>query len=166
MNNNNLADFKCDFNNLMRCEDIMEKYNISKTSYHTIVRKLKLTRPKTSKLLRTFNMAFVDNKPNKETKKDDNVKQVYHKPVNDPNITVVKKATDPKPPSKPPQKNTDSNIDKALKDAKQCIDKVQSKYVKTGGDDDNDNDKSALLQAIQKSNNIRSKMLNKKLTVN
>ena len=49
-----------------------------------------------------------------------------------------------------------ASVDKALKDAKQCIDKVQDKYSKKSGGDnnnnnnENDNDKSALLQAIQK----------------
>lgn len=66
MNNSNLTEFKNDFNNLLRCEDIMEKYKISKTTYHTIVRRLGLKRPKTSKILRTFNMSFADDKP-KET---------------------------------------------------------------------------------------------------
>ena len=76
MNNNNLTQFKNDFNNLLRCEDIMIKYNISKTTYHTIVRNLGLKRPKTSKILRTFNMSFVnDNKP----------KEIY-KPVEDKKI--------------------------------------------------------------------------------
>lgn len=69
MNNNNLTEFKNDFNNLLRCEDIMEKYNISKTTYHTIVRKLGLKRPKTSKLLRTFNMNFTDDNKPKENYK-------------------------------------------------------------------------------------------------
>lgn len=76
MNNNNLTEFKNDFNNLLRCEDIMIKYNISKTTYHTIVRNLGLKRPKTSKILRTFNMSFVnDNKP----------KEIY-KPIEDKKI--------------------------------------------------------------------------------
>ena len=76
MNNNNLTEFKNDFNNLLRCEDIMIKYNISKTTYHTIVRNLGLKRPKTSKILITFNMSFVnDNKP----------KEIY-KPIEDKKI--------------------------------------------------------------------------------
>ena len=51
-NMNNLTEFKNDFNNLLRCEDIMEKYKISKTTYHTIVRRLGLKRPK--KLFKIF----------------------------------------------------------------------------------------------------------------
>jgi len=46
MNNSNLTEFKNDFNNLLRSEDIMEKYKISKMTYHTIVRKSGLKRPK------------------------------------------------------------------------------------------------------------------------
>lgn len=154
----NINDFTKDYNDHMPICEICQKYGIGNTTYFKILKQAKIKRRISSKTNRLFNV-IVD-------KKDDNVKQVYHKQITDPNITVVKKATDPKtPPPKPPSKNTDSNVKKALTDAKQCIDKVQSKYVKTGGDnnnDENDNDKSALLQAIQKSNTIRSKMLNKK----
>ncbi len=80
MNNSNLTEFKNDFNNLLRCEDIMEKYKISKTTYHTIVRKLGLKRPKTSKLLRTFNMNFTDDNKAKET---DKKPKISHIPIDD-----------------------------------------------------------------------------------
>jgi hypothetical protein len=80
MNNSNLTDFKNDFNNLLRCEDIMEKYKISKTTYHTIVRKLGLKRPKTSKLLRTFNMNFTDDNKAKEI---DKKPKISHIPIDD-----------------------------------------------------------------------------------
>jgi hypothetical protein len=80
MNNSNLTEFKNDFNNLLRCEDIMEKYKISKTTYHTIVRKLGLKRPKTSKLLRTFNMNFTDDNKPKETEKKT---KLSHIPIDD-----------------------------------------------------------------------------------
>ena len=151
----NITDFTKDYNDHMPICEMCQKYNIGNTTYFKILKQAKIKRRISSKTNRLFNVIV--------EKKDDNVKQVYHKPVNDPNITVVKKT-----PPKPPPKNTDSNVKKALTDAKQCIDKVQSKYVKTGGDNDNDNNdnddynKSALLQAIQKSNTIRSKILNKK----
>ena len=80
MNNSNLTEFKNDFNNLLRCEDIMEKYKISKTTYHTIVRKLGLKRPKTSKLLRTFNMNFTDDNTKNETEKKT---KLSHIPIDD-----------------------------------------------------------------------------------
>mgnify|MGYP001626695975 CR=1 FL=1 len=148
----NITDFTKDYNDHMPICEMCQKYNIGNTTYFKILKQAKIKRRISSKTNRLFNVIV--------EKKDDNVKQVYHKQINDSNITVVKKATDTKTP---PPKNTDSNIDKALKDAKQCIDKVKDKYTKkTGGNDDNDNDKSALLQAIQKSNTIRSKMLNKK----
>lgn len=155
----NINDFIKDYNDHMPICEMSQKYGIGNTTYFKILKQAKIKRRISSKTNRLFNVIV--------EKKDDNiVKSVYHKQINDSNITVIKKATEPtKTPPKPPPKNTDSNIDKALKDAKQCIDKVQSKYVKTGGDnnnDENDNDKSALLQAIQKSNTIRSKMLNKK----
>ena len=153
----NINDFTKDYNDHMPICEICAKYGIGNTTYFKILKQAKIKRRISSKTNRLFNV-IVD-------KKDDNLKQVYHKQINDPNITVVKKT-----PPKPPPKNTDSNVKKALTDAKQCIDKVKDKYSKkTGGDntnndiDNNDNnDKSALLQAIQKSNNIRSKLLNKK----
>lgn len=85
MNNSNLTEFKNDFNNLLRCEDIMEKYKISKTTYHTIVKKLGLKRPKTSKLLRTFNMNFTDDNKPKETEKKT---KISHIPFNDINKNI------------------------------------------------------------------------------
>jgi hypothetical protein len=158
----NINDFTKDYNDHMPICEICQKYGIGNTTYFKILKQAKIKRRISSKTNRLFNVIV--------EKKDDNVKQVFHKQVNDPNITVVKKATEPTktPPKPPPPKNTDSNIDKALKDAKQCIEKVQDKYSKkTGGDNnnENDNDKSALLQAIQKSNTIRSKMLNKKTNI-
>ena len=153
-----INDFIKDYNDHMSICEICQKYNIGNTTYFKILKQAKIKRRISSKTNRLFNVVV--------EKKDDNIKKVYHKPLNDPTITVVKKATD----QKPPPKNTDSNISKALKDAKQCIDKVQNKYSKKKGGSDNDNDnndddnndKSALIQAIQKSNSIRSKMLNKK----
>jgi len=153
-----INDFIKDYNEHMPICEMCFKYNIGNTTYFKILKQAKIKRRISSKTNRLFNVVV--------EKKDDNIKKVYHKPLNDPTITVVKKATD----QKPPPKNTDSNISKALKDAKQCIDKVQNKYSKkTGGsdndndnNDDDNNDKSALIQAIQKSNSIRTKMLNKK----
>lgn len=116
-----INDFIKDYNEHMPICEICQKYNIGNTTYFKILKQAKIKRRISSKTNRLFNVVV--------EKKGDNVKQVYHK--------QVKKATDPKP--KPP-KNTDSNISKALKDAKQCINKVQNKYSKKTGGSDNDND--------------------------
>lgn len=139
-----INDLLKDYNDHMPICEICKKYEIGYTTYFKILKKANISRRISSKTKKLFNVVV---------EKKDDIKPVYHKPVNDPNIKVVKK----KPPNVKDSK--EQNINKALTDAKQCIDKVKEKYVKTGGDDD---DKSDLLKAIQKSNDIRSKILNKK----
>lgn len=184
MNNSNLTEFKNDFNNLLRCEDIMEKYKISKTTYHTIVRKLGLKRPKTSKLLRTFNMNFVGNNKPKETEKrtktshipiedvykkvdETDEKLIYDKQYVPRNTTInVEKqkkttATKPKPVVKKEQvfKEVDNNeLDEILNRADKTFAKIQNKKQNKK---DDDNNKSELIKAINKSTEIRQKLENK-----
>ena len=64
MNNSNLTEFKNDFYNLVRVEDILEKYKISKSTYFVMIKKLGLKRERSSKMMRTFNMTLsqTDNK--------------------------------------------------------------------------------------------------------
>jgi len=140
-----INDLLNDYNDHMPICEICKKYEIGYTTYFKILKKANISRRISSKTKKLFNVVV--------EKKDDNVKQVYHKPVNDPNIKVVKK----KPPNVKDSK--EQNINKVFNEAKQCIEKVKEKYVKSGGGDD---DKSDLLKAIQKSNDVRNKMLNKK----
>jgi len=140
-----INDLLKDYNDHMPICEICKKYEIGYTTYFKILKRANITRRISSKTKKLFNVVV---------EKKDDIKPVYHKPVNDPNIKVVKK----KPPNVKDSK--EQNINKALTDAKQCIDKVKEKYVKSGGGDDDD--KSDLLKAIQKSNDIRSKILNKK----
>lgn len=64
MNNNLLNEFKNDFYNLVRVEDILVKYGISKSTYFVMIKKLGLKRERSSKMMRTFNMNLqTDNKP-------------------------------------------------------------------------------------------------------
>jgi hypothetical protein len=182
MDNSNITDFKNDFNRLLRCEDIMEKYKISKTTYHTIVRKLGLKRPKTSKLLRTFNMNFTDdNKPKEEEKKpktshipiDDVYKKIdetdekliyerQHIPRNTTiNVEKQKTTTKPKPVAKKEAvlKEVDEDeLDAILNRADKTIAKIQNKK-QNKKDDDNNN--SELIKAINKSTEVRQKLVNK-----
>jgi hypothetical protein len=157
MNNSNLTEFKNDFNNLLRCEDIMEKYKISKTTYHTIVRRLGLTRPKTSKILRTFNMSFADDKP-KETEQKTKanyipIEDVYGKREETDNKLVYSKQYVPR--------GTKLDIEKkpkATKPKPKPVAKEQNEEPKQ----DESNNKSELLNAIYKSTKVREKILNKK----
>lgn len=183
MNNSNITEFKNDFNNLLRCEDIMEKYKISKTTYHTIVKKLGLTRPKTSKILRTFNMSFADNNKPKETQQNtktsnipiDDVyrkldkiddKLIYEKQYVARNTKINVEKQKPKPEVKPVAKKEIQlkevdvdELDEILNRADRTIKKIQNKkQVKI---DDTNNNKSELINAINKSNEVRQKIINK-----
>ena len=160
MNNSNLTEFKNDFNNLLRCEDIMEKYKISKTTYHTIVRRLGLKRPKTSKILRTFNMSFTDdNKPKElEQKAKANyipIDDVYGKRDESAEKLVYSKQYVPR--------GTKLDIEKqkpktTTKPKPKPVVKEQIEEPKQ----DDSNNKSELLNAIYKSTKVREKILNKK----
>ena len=70
MNNNLLNDFKNDFYNLVKVEDILVKYGISKSTYFVMIKKLGLKRERSSKMMRTFNMNLsqTDNKKELEQK--------------------------------------------------------------------------------------------------
>lgn len=150
MNNSNLTEFKNDFNNLLRCEDIMEKYNISKTTYHTIVRKLGLKRPKTSKILRTFNMSFVDDNKPKENYKP--IEDVYKKIDETDDKLLYSKQYVPK--------GTKLDIEKKEKVISKPKLVVKEQIIETKQDDTNN--KSELLNAINRSTKVREKILNKK----
>lgn len=159
MNNSNLTEFKNDFNNLLRCEDIMEKYKISKTTYHTIVRKLGLKRPKTSKLLRTFNMNFTDDNKPKETEKKT---KLSHIPIDD----VYKKIdeTDEKLiyEKQYVPRNTTINVEKQKTTATKTKPKPVAKKEIEEQKTEDTNNKSELLNAINRSTKVREKILNKK----
>ena len=70
MNNNLLNEFKNDFYNLVKVEDILVKYGISKSTYFVMIKKLGLKRERSSKMMRTFNMNLsqTDNKKELEQK--------------------------------------------------------------------------------------------------
>jgi len=147
------------------CE-ICKKYDIGYTTYFKILKRANITRRISSKTNKLFNVIV-------EKKDDDYIKQVYHKPITEQVVKVektddnvkpvddqnVKPVVDLKKKPKIPPNIKDPNINKVFNEAKQCIEKVKEKYVKSGGGDDN---KSELLKAIQKSNDVRNKMLNKK----
>jgi len=159
MNNSNLTEFKNDFNNLLRCEDIMEKYKISKTTYHTIVRKLGLKRPKTSKILRTFNMSFADD--DNKSKETENKQKSSHIPIDDvykkvdesdDNRLVYSKQYVPR--------GTKLDIEKKPKVISKPKPVIKEQIVEPKKDESNN--KSELLNAINRSTKVREKLLNKK----
>lgn len=144
MNNNLLNDFKNDFYNLVRVEDILVKYGISKSTYFVMIKKLGLKRERSSKMMRTFNMNLsqTDNKkeleqkqkPNHIPKKiepkpdilDENL--VYEKQYVPRNTEIVVDKTKPKPVVKKQFKEVDSNeLDAILNRADKTFAKIQNK---------------------------------------
>ena len=163
MNNSNITDFSNDFNNLLRCEDIMEKYKISKTTYHTIVKKLGLTRPKTSKILRTFNMSFANNNKPKETQQNTKTSNI---PIDDVYRKIDRKIDETDEQliysRQYVARGTKLDIEKKpkviYKPKPKPVAKEQNEEQKT----DDTNNKSELLNAINRSTKVREKILNKK----
>ena len=86
MNNNLLNDFKNDFYNLVKVEDILVKYGISKSTYFVMIKKLGLKRERSSKMMRTFNMNL--------SSQTDNKKELEQKPKPKPNY--IPKKIEPK----------------------------------------------------------------------
>ncbi len=160
MNNSNLTEFKNDFNNLLRCEDIMEKYKISKTTYHTIVRKLGLKRPKTSKILRTFNMSFADD--DNKSKETENKQKSSHIPID--NIYKKVDESDEKLVYEKQYvpRNTTINVEKQKTTTNKPKAKPVIKEQIVEPKNDESNNKSELLNAINRSTKVREKLLNKK----
>jgi hypothetical protein len=146
---NNINDFKNDFYNLMRIEDILEKYKISRATYFNLIKKIGLKRDRTSKLLRTFNINLSQqveqirsNLPIKDIYETDE-KLIYDKQYVPRNtkIDVEKQKPKPKPKPKP----------------------VEKKQIEDQKPEDTNNNKSELLNAINRSTKVREKLLNKKI---
>jgi hypothetical protein len=159
MNNNLLNEFKNDFYNLVRVEDILAKYGISKSTYFVMIKKLGLKRERSSKMMRTFNINLSSQTDNKPTDLEQKPK-ISHIPIDD----VYKKVDE-----------TDNNLvysrqfvprgtkldiekkEKAVSKPKP----VAKKQIEEPKQDDTNN-KSELLQAINRSTKVREKILNKK----
>jgi len=159
MNNSNLTEFKNDFYNLVKVEDILEKYKISKSTYFVMIKKLGLKRERSSKMMRTFNM----NLSQTDNKKEEDKKQkpiVSHIPIDD----VYKKIdeTDEKLVYSRQfvKRGTKLDIEKTEK-AVSKPKPVVKKQIEEPKQDDTNN-KSQLIDAINKSTRIREKILNKK----
>jgi len=123
----NINDLIKDYYGDMPICEICKKYNISYTTYFKILKKANIKRRISSKTQKLFNVIV--------EKKDD--KPIYHKPIDEPNVKVVKTSTNVKIPKVKDIKDVkDPNLNKAFNEAKQCINKVKKKYEKKSGDDD------------------------------
>jgi len=145
MNNNLLNEFKNDFYNLVKVEDILVKYSISKSTYFVMIKKLGLKRERSSKMMRTFNMNLsqTDNKPKELEQKpkpnyipkkiepktdvlDDQL--VYDKQFVPRNTEIVVDKTKPKQVVKKQFKEVDNNeLDAILNRADKTFTKIQNK---------------------------------------
>jgi len=162
MNNNLLIEFKNDFYNLVKVEDILVKYSISKSTYFVMIKKLGLKRERSSKMMRTFNMNLssqTDNKKELEQKQkpdylpkktepnnidETDEKLLYSRQYVARGIKLdVEKKVEVKPKTIPKPKP---------------VAKEQNEEQKT----DDTNNKSELLNAINRSTRVREKILNKK----
>ena len=146
---NNINDFKNDFYNLMKIEDILEKYNISRATYFNLIKKLGLKRDRTSKLLRTFNINLSQqveqNKSNLSIKDIDETdeKLIYEKQY--------------------VPRNTKIDVEKQKPVIKTKPKPVAKKEIEEQKPEDTNNNKSELLNAINRSTKVREKLLNKKI---
>ncbi len=160
MNNTNLTDFKNDFYNLVKVEDILVKYSISKSTYFVMIKKLGLKRQRSSKMLRTFNMNL---------SQTDNKKELEHKP----NPNYIPKKIEPKTDILDEEliyekqyvpRNTTINVEKQKTTATKPKPKQVVKKENEEQKQDDNNNKSELLNAINRSTKVREKLLNKKNT--
>jgi hypothetical protein len=160
MNNTNLTDFKNDFYNLVKVEDILVKYSISKSTYFVMIKKLGLKRQRSSKMLRTFNMNL---------SQTDNKKELEHKP----NPNYIPKKIEPKTDLLDEEliyekqyvpRNTTINVEKQKTTATKPKPKQVVKKENEEQKQDDTNNKSELLNAINRSTKVREKLLNKKNT--
>lgn len=158
MNNSNLTDFKNDFYNLVKLEDILAKYGISKSTYFVMVKKLGLKRERSSKMMRTFNMNLqTDNKQKdleQKTKPNYIPKKIEPNNTDETNdVLIYSKQFVPR--------GTKLDIEKKAKvvSKPKPVAKEKEQIEEPKQDDNN---KSALLNAINRSTKVREKILNKK----
>ena len=129
----NINDLIKDYYDDMPICEICKKYNVSYTTYFKILKKANVKRRISSKTQKLFNVIV-------EKKDDNSVKPVFHKPIDEPSVKVVKTSTNIKGPKVKDVKDLkdvkDPNLNKAFNEAKQCINKVKKKYEKKSSDDD------------------------------
>lgn len=163
MNNNLLNEFKNDFYNLVKVEDILVKYGISKSTYFVMIKKLGLKRERSSKMMRTFNMNLsqTDNKKELEQKQKPDYLPKKTEPNNidetDKQLIYSRQYV---------ARGTKLDIEKKVEAKSKTITKTKPKPVAKEQNEeqktDDTNNKSELLNAINRSTRVRQKILNKK----
>jgi hypothetical protein len=171
--NNNLTDFKNDFYNLVKVEDILVKYGISKSTYFVMIKKLGLKRQRSSKMMRTFNMNLSQTDNKKE--EVDQRPKASHIPIDDVYKKVDKTDKELVYSKQYVPRGTKLNIEKKNKSVLKEVDNDELNEILDKADNniariqkkkqekqDDTNNKSELLNAINRSTKVREKILNKK----
>ena len=171
-------EFKNDYYNNLSIDEMKVKYGIGNTTYFALLKKLNIKRRPSSKISRIlggdFKNDYIPNKishiPIEEVyKKIDEIdeKLIYSKQYvpKGTKLDIEKKptiTTKPKPVVKKQIKEVDSNeLDAILNRADKTFTKIQNKKHEKQDEDDTNN-KSELLNAINRSTKVREKILNKK----
>ena len=170
-----IEEFKEDYFNNMSIDELKAKYQIGQTTYFTLLKKLNIKRRPTSKIAKILGDNY---KPDYLPKKiePNNIdgtdgKLIYSRQFvpRGTKLDIEKTTTKPKtkPLAKKEQvfKEVDENELNAILDkADKTITKIQNKnQIEDQKPEDTNNNKSELLNAINRSTKVREKVLNKKI---
>ena len=149
-----IDEFKQDYFNNMSIDEIKAKYQLGQTTYFTLLKKLGIKRRPSSKIAKILGDDF---KPDYIPKKISHIpiEEVYKKIDETDDKLIYEKQFVPR--------NTKINVEKKVETTKikPKIKKVVKEQIEEINQDDTNN-KSELLNAINRSTKVREKILNKK----
>jgi len=168
-----VEEFKQDYFNNMSIDDLKAKYQIGQTTYFTLLKKLNIKRRPSSKIAKILGEDF---KPDYIPKKieannineTDEDRLIYNRQFvpRGTKLDIEKTATTTKPKVKPVVKKEpvlkevdENELNAILDKAENNITRIQKKKQEK---QDDTNNKSELLNAINRSTRVREKILNKK----
>jgi len=162
-----VEEFKQDYFNNMSIDDLKAKYQIGQTTYFTLLRKLNIKRRPSSKIAKILGENFKPDYIPKKIEPNPDIldkELIYDKQYVPRNTEIVVNKTKPKVKpvvkKEPVLKEVDENELNAILDkAENNITRIQKKKQEK---QDDTNNKSELLQAINRSTKVREKILNKK----
>jgi len=162
-----VEEFKQDYFNNMSIDDLKAKYQIGQTTYFTLLRKLNIKRRPSSKIAKILGENFKPDYIPKKIEPNPDIldkELIYDKQYVPRNTEIVVNKTKPKVKpvvkKEPVLKEVDENELNAILDkAENNITRIQKKKQEK---QDDTNNKSELLQAINRSTRVREKILNKK----
>ena len=146
-----IEEFKQDYFNNMSIDDLKAKYQIGQTTYFTLLKKLNIKRRPTSKIAKILGEDYKPDKPDYLPKKTNKIDEIDEKLIYDKQYV-------------PRNTKIDVEKQKPITTKPKTITKpkpVEKKEIEEPKQDDS-NDKSELLNAINRSTKVREKLLNKK----